>query len=180
METLVLDATYAPVARVSWQRALTLFFANKVEVLEKYEDRKVRSVTLEVHVPAVIRFFRAHARKKGVKFSRDNVYARDKGRCQYCGRKVARDEATYDHVVPRGQKGPTNWENVVIACVPCNQKKGCRTPIQAGMTLLSFPHRPKSLPDGLRMSFVWDKGMPPSWRNWMRDVTYWHGALDQD
>ena len=45
METLVLDARYIPVARVSWQRAITLLWEGKVEVIEEYEDQRVRSVT---------------------------------------------------------------------------------------------------------------------------------------
>ena len=38
MDTLVLNATYQPVARIPWQRAVTLLFLGKVEVLEEYED----------------------------------------------------------------------------------------------------------------------------------------------
>lgn len=180
METLVLSAAYEPVARVSWQRALLLVFTHKVEVLEEYDDRLVRSVAFELRMPAVVRFLRFVRRKKmGVKFSRENVYARDHGQCQYCGRKVARDEATYDHVVPRAQKGVTSWDNVVIACVPCNQRKGGRTPDQANMKLLSTPVKPKRLPDSARVMFQWSAGMPAPWKNWLRDVTYWHGALDE-
>src|SRR5262249_37242294 len=127
METLVLTASYEPVARVSWKRAVTLLFDGKVEVIEEYEDRFIRSVTLESKMPSVIRFLRVvRTRKKTPKFSRENVYARDNGRCQYCAKKVARSEATYDHVVLRALGGKTTWENVVICCVPCNQKKGAR------------------------------------------------------
>src|SRR5512138_1299602 len=118
MDTLVLSHAWAPVARCSWRRALTLLFEGKVEVIEEYENRVVRSVTLEFKVPSVIRFLRKiRDRKPAVKFSRENVYARDKGRCQYCGEKVARPEATYDHVTPRSQGGQTRWENVVICCI---------------------------------------------------------------
>lgn len=181
METLVLNATYEPVARISWQRAITLLFLGKVEVVEEYEDKTIRSVTFELKVPAVIRFLRLMRRRKQMlKFSRENVYARDKGRCQYCGHVVPRPESTYDHVVPRAHGGPTRWENVVIACVPCNQRKGGRTPEQANMKLLSVPMRPKSLPEGIRMTFAFQKGMPDSWKNWLRDVTYWHGELDEE
>ena len=54
METLVLNATYEPVARVPWQRAITLLFLGKVEVVEEYEDKKVRSVTLELRMPCLL------------------------------------------------------------------------------------------------------------------------------
>ena len=38
--------------------------------------------------------------KRGVKFSRINVFARDEFRCQYCGTKRPAHELNYDHVVP--------------------------------------------------------------------------------
>src|SRR5258706_1525270 len=158
METLVLTASYEPVARVSWRRAVTLLFEGKVEVIEEYEDRLIRSVTFEIKMPSVIRFLRAiRARQKTPKFSRENVYARDGGRCQYCMKRVMRHEATYDHVTPCARGGKTTWQNVVIACVPCNQKKGARTVEQAGMNLSSTPSRPKKLPDALRFTITFHK-----------------------
>jgi len=181
METLVLSHSYEPIARVSWQRAITLLIEQKVEIIEEYEDWKIRSVTLEFKVPSVIRFLKkVFGKKRAVKFSRENVYARDHGRCQYCSNKIPRAEATYDHVTPRAKGGQTRWENIVISCVPCNQKKGGRTPEQAGMRLLSAPVKPKKLPDTLRLTFTYRKDMPESWRTWLRDVAYWNSELDQD
>ena len=180
METLVLDPSYLPVARVSWQRAVTLLFMGKIEVIEEYEDREIKSVTFSIKMPSVVRFLRAiRSKKKAVKFSRENVYARDHGKCQYCSTNVPRHETTYDHVVPRSQGGHTNWENIVICCVHCNQKKGGRTPMQAGMKLKATPARPKRLPD-MRVTFIWRRDMPPSWRTWLRDFTYWNGELESE
>lgn len=179
MQTLVLDAGYSPVARVSWQRAVTLLWEGKVEVVESY-DAVVRSVTLELQLPAVIRFLRSvRARKKGIRFSRENVYARDRGTCQYCGLHVSRSDFTYDHVIPRAQGGITSWENVVVCCTPCNQKKGGRTPVQAAMVLRSKPLRPNRLHGGMRFPLSWDPHMPAPWRAWLRDVAYWHAELDE-
>jgi len=82
--TLVLNQSYEPIKVVSWQRALTLLTLGKVEVLEEY-DWSVRTVTVVVKVPAVVRLLRAFRRRKQpVKFSRVNIYARDKYTCQYC------------------------------------------------------------------------------------------------
>jgi 5-methylcytosine-specific restriction endonuclease McrA len=87
---------------------VTLLFEGKVEVIDEYDDRFIRSVTLEIKMPSVIRFLRAvRARKRTPKFSRENVYARDNGRCQYCMGKIQRHEATYDHVTPRALGGKT-------------------------------------------------------------------------
>src|SRR5512147_2680397 len=102
MDTLVLSHAFEPVARVAWQKAITLLFEGKVEVIEEYQDRTVRSVTLELKVPSIIRFLRKiRLRRRAVRFSRENVFARDGGACQYCGRRLRRAEATWDHVVPR-------------------------------------------------------------------------------
>ncbi len=181
METLVLTASYEPVARVSWKRAVTLLFEGKVEVVDEYQDRFIRSVTIEIKMPSVIRFLRAvRARAKIPKFSRENVYARDNGRCQYCAKRVLRHEATYDHVTPRALGGLTTWENVVICCVPCNQRKAAHLPHQVGMVLSSKPMRPKRLPDVLRFTISYRPGMPDSWRNWLRDFRYWNGELEND
>jgi 5-methylcytosine-specific restriction endonuclease McrA len=180
MDTLVLSHAYEPVAHVPWQRAITLLFEGKVEVVEEYENRSVRSVTLEIKIPAVIRFLRAvHSRKRAIKFSRENVYARDSGRCQYCNKRVPRPEATYDHVTPRSQGGQTTWENVVIACTPCNQRKGGRTPQQAKMHLLSVPVRPKKLPNTFRLTFTVDRNIPDAWKQWLASYHYWQDELEQ-
>ena len=181
METLVLNAVWQPVCRITWQRAITLLFLGKVQVVEEYEDKTIRSVTFEVKMPSVVRFLRhLKYRKPVIRFSRENVFARDHGQCQYCAKKVTRSEATYDHVVPRSQGGGTHWENIVIACVPCNQRKGGRTPDQAKMKLKVVAIKPTKLPGTLRLTFALQKGMPSTWANWLRDMTYWHGSLEED
>ena len=179
METLVLNPGYEPVARVPWQRAITLLVLGKVEVVEEYADREIRSVTFVFKMPSVVRLFRAlRGARRAIKFSRENVYARDGGRCQYCGVGVRRDEITYDHVVPRAIGGKTTWENIVTSCVACNQAKGGRTPGQAGMKLRSTPVKPRKLPDTFRITFTFREGMPDSWRAFLRDFSYWNGELD--
>ena len=52
--TLLLNATYEPLKVVDWRRAITLWCQDKVEVLSVYE-RDVRSVSLVVKLPSVIR-----------------------------------------------------------------------------------------------------------------------------
>jgi len=181
MDTLVLSHAYEPVARCDWQRAITLLFEGKVEIIKEYEDRNVSSVSVTMKVPSVIRFLRmSRPRKRAVKFSRENVYMRDHGRCQYCSRKVTHKEATYDHVIPRSQGGPTNWVNVVISCTPCNQKKGGRTPSQAGMKLLSIPTKPEALHNPPRLTFLFDKDVPVTWKQVLMDYGYWQGELEHD
>jgi len=170
-DTLLLNAGYEPIKVVSWQRAITLLTLGKVEVLEEY-DRSIRSPTLVIKMPAVVRLLRMFRRnKQPVKFSRVNIYARDHYRCQYCGTKLAIADLTYDHVVPRARGGRTVWENIVTACVPCNARKSDRTPEQAGMRLLATPARPTWVPVmTLRLSM---RSVPDAWQ----DYLYWTGEL---
>lgn len=180
METLVLDFNFQPTGRMSWQRAITQWMKGKVEIVESYDDRDIKSVTVTLKMPAVVRELSFYKRKNAVKFSRENVYTRDKGKCQYCGILLTRPKATYDHVVPRDLGGKTKWDNIVIACFECNQKKRNRTPDQAKMRLMTKPEKPKSLPNTVRLTFTWRKGMPEQWKNWLYDVKYWHSELDSD
>ena len=177
MQTLVLDVGYQPVRRVPWEDAIVWVLDRVVEVVDEYPDKYIRTVNWGVKMPSIVRFLRATPHKRAIKFSRHNVYTRDGGRCQYCGRRVARDEFTYEHVVPRVLGGKTAWDNVVVACMTCNQKKAGRTPEQAGMRLLSQPVKPKKLTHAPR-EMRFERGMPESWRTWLRDAVYWDGELD--
>ena len=172
--TLVLNQSFEPIKVVSWQRALTLLTLGKVEVLQEY-DWSVRTVTVVVKVPAVVRLLRAFRRRKQpVKFSRVNIYARDGYRCQYCGAKCTLDELTYDHVIPRSRGGRTTWENIVSCCYSCNAKKANRTPAEAKMLLRTTPTRPAWIPSvQIRVS---NKSVPDAWR----DYVYWAGEIDHE
>lgn len=161
--TLLLNSTYEPLKVITWQRAVTLMWLGKVEVVRTY-DRDVRSVTVRLRMPAVVRLLRfVRRRAPAVSFSRRNLFARDEATCQYCGRRCDPPELTYDHVLPRSQGGRTEWTNVVTCCVPCNRRKGGRTPEQAGMRLLRPPRRP----DHVLVVTVAVKNAPESWRDFL-------------
>ena len=178
--TLVLDVGYRPIACAPWQTAIVWVLEKAVEVVDEYPDRYIRSPSWQCKMPSVVRLLKPVRRKPAVKFSRQNVYARDGGRCQYCGIRVPANAFTYDHVVPRAQGGRTAWDNVVVACIPCNQRKGGRTPAQASMRLRSTPVRPARLPDVRSLSMTYRPGMPEAWRDWLRDAVYWSGELEHE
>lgn len=172
--TLVLSQGFEPIKIVSWQRAITLLFLGKVEVIEEY-DRDIKCTSMLIKIPAVVRLLNAFRRhKKPVKFSRVNIYGRDNYSCQYCGAKKLIADLTYDHVVPRAQGGKTNWGNIVTACTTCNTKKGNRTPTQAGMKLRKVPVQPAAAP--VLVVTVSKESVPDAWR----DYVYWTGELDQN
>jgi 5-methylcytosine-specific restriction endonuclease McrA len=165
---LLLNATYEPLRVISWKRAITLVTLDKVEVLETYE-RKVRSVTLAIRLPAVVRLLHlVRFRNHTIRFSRQNIYTRDKFQCQYCGRRMDSCDLTYDHVIPKSMGGRTAWENIVTCCLPCNKKKGGRTPTQARMHLIRRAKRPSWHP--MLMITLRVAQTPDSWR----DYLFWH------
>ncbi|UCG11047.1 MAG: HNH endonuclease [Deltaproteobacteria bacterium] len=167
---LLLNATYEPLRVITWKRAVTLLTLGKVEVLETYE-REVRSVTLAIRLPAVVRLLHfVRLRNHTIRFSRQNIYIRDKYQCQYCGKTMDSCDLTYDHVVPKSMGGKTAWENIVTCCLPCNKKKGGRTPEQARMHLVRKAKRPSLHPMlliTLRISTT-----PDTWR----DYLFWHSG----
>jgi hypothetical protein len=56
--------------------------------------------------------------------------------------RVVEDYLTLDHVTPKSRGGQKSWENLVACCVPCNQRKGDKTPSEASMSLSSPPREP--------------------------------------
>lgn len=145
---LVLNASFEPLQVVTWQRAIQLLFQGKVEVVEE-SDREIRTVRLTIKVPAVLRLLQyipLTKKRQIIRFSRINVLTRDGFACQYCGKRFTKHHLTLDHVIPIVQGGKKTWENIVTACKPCNQRKGGRTPAQAGLRLIRTPKRPVWLP----------------------------------
>jgi hypothetical protein len=59
---------------------------------------------------------------------RDEVVLRAGSRCEYCRLSQAGQEAAFhvDHVVPRVAGGPTELNNLALACVSCSLRKWAR------------------------------------------------------
>ena len=170
-QVLLLNLSYEPLKVINWKKAITLLCLGKVEVIEEY-GRDIRSVSMTIRLPSVVRLLRMVKRPKHpVRFSRQNIYARDRYRCQYCGSRFPSEELTYDHVLPRSRGGRTEWENIVTCCVACNRKKGGKTPEEARMRLIRKPVRPTWVP-ALRIT-IGIKEVPNSWR----DYLYWNVEL---
>lgn len=143
---LLLNSSFEPLKIISWQRAVSMFFSGKVEVVNEY-DHQIRSVSMVIKAPAVVRLLRfVKIGRKTPPLCRTNVLARDGLQCQYCAKHLSAREATLDHLLPRSQGGKTLWDNVVCCCATCNRKKGGRTPAEAKMTLMRKPVRPDWLP----------------------------------
>jgi 5-methylcytosine-specific restriction endonuclease McrA len=114
---------------------------------KKLHFYSVPTILREILVPKVLMLQEFDRRPpQSIKFSRNQIFLRDKNTCQYCGKSFPKQRLNLDHVLPRTQGGKTSWENVVASCHHCNRRKGGRTPTQAGMHLLAQPHRPRISP----------------------------------
>ncbi len=189
---LVLNRNYQPVHVTSVKRALSLLYLGVAKAIDtqyrlyEFEDWAalstashdcVHTIDRPIRVPRVVVLSAYEYLPRGrVRFSRLNIYARDHDTCQYCTRRLPRSELNLDHVVPRSQGGKTSWENVVCSCVPCNLRKGGRTPEQAGMKLLKVPVRPRWTP------LFRGAARRVTYREWLpflrvEDSSYWNVEL---
>ena len=168
---LLLNITYEPLKIINWKKAITLLCLGKVEVIEEH-SREIHSVSFTVKLPSVIRLLKLVKRQRSsIKFSRQNIYARDRYKCQYCGSQYSTEDLTYDHISPKSRGGKTEWGNIVTCCVDCNRKKGGRTPVEASMRLIRKPTRPTWIP-ALRITIGFHQ-VPKGWR----DYLYWNIEL---
>src|SRR5256886_10001076 len=114
--------------------------------------------------------------KKEVKFTRNNIFERDKNPCQYCGKVFDRKDLNLDHVVPRDRGGPTSWENIVCSCIACNTLKANHTPLEVGMHLVRKPKKPKWRPF-VQINLTLNHH--DSWKHFI-DLAYWNVELGEE
>lgn len=139
---VVFSKNYLPVSRVNIKRAIALLLTGKAEPLDfSGKGYTVHSPSVVLLVPEQIRLTRTDTERvwKVPPVNRREVLRRDKHTCQYCS---STKNLTLDHVIPRSKGGKHSWDNVVIACEPCNSRKGDRTPHEAGMILGTKPRAP--------------------------------------
>jgi 5-methylcytosine-specific restriction endonuclease McrA len=142
-----------------------------------HNEPVVRTISIRIRIPRIILLlFFDRIPSKEVKFTRFNVFSRDKNTCQYCGRKFDRKDLNIDHVVPRQRGGRTTWTNVVCSCLDCNRRKANRSPEEAGMHLVRKPKKPRWRPF-LEIQFA--RTVDHSWRHFV-DLAYWNVELGED
>jgi len=116
----------------------------KAELVAEHQGMIIRSVTTSLPHPSVIRLSRfIRVPYKKVELSRRNIIRRDGFCCQYCGSHT--HELTIDHIIPKSKGGIDSWDNLVSACKKCNNKKGDKTPEEAGLKLQIAPRRPNHI-----------------------------------
>jgi 5-methylcytosine-specific restriction endonuclease McrA len=190
---LVLNRGFFPVHVTSARRAFCLLYSGLARAVnDQYEtfdypswsalsvaagDEAVGLVGRAIRVPRVVVLV-AYDRvpRRNVRFSRRNIFVRDRNTCQYCGRTFHSSELNLDHVVPRSQGGKTSWENIVCSCVLCNKRKGGHRPEQAGMRLVVLPRTPRWSPE---YAFSLRTPIHREWVPFLNvvDFTYWNLEL---
>lgn len=135
---LVLNADLGPLHRVSLRHAIRMLLREVAVIHEADSDRLIGVFPIPRVVRLVTYVVTRWRHSRGPAWSRAGVLARDGRRCAYCGGIGT----TVDHVVPRSRGGQNAWHNTVAACGTCNQRKGDRTPAEAGMRLRVKPTAP--------------------------------------
>ena len=162
MRTLVLNAGYEPLGVISFRRALVLVLNQKAVVLAASPGDPVRAVNREFAQPSVIllqRYVRT-PRRREIPISRRGVLRRDGYRCAYCGKSAN----TVDHVLPKSRGGETSWQNLVAACLKCNNKKSNQTLAEIGWQLGFTP----KMPFGPAWSIRGVEATAPEWQDYLR------------
>ncbi len=156
--SLVLNASFEPLAVVAARRAVVLVLKEKAIVLASNGIR-YRSEHVEMAAPAVVRlvYFVKVPYRARASLTRRAVFARDEWTCQYCGAPAE----NVDHVIPRSRGGEHIWENVVAACRRCNSRKENRLLAETSIRLRRQPYAPR---DGFRLLL----GRPdPEWEPYL-------------
>ncbi len=156
-KVLVLNATHLPINITSWRRAMVLLYKGKALGIEfngamindKFRLPEIIKLSQYVPLPYI-----------EVVLSRKNIYLRDNHTCQYCGKTGG--NLTIDHVIPKSKGGKETWDNMVVCCAKCNNRKGDSTLKEAGIKLKFNPYKP---PSSLYLHMTRLSNVPKSWYN---------------
>lgn len=128
---LVLNADLGPLHRVSLRHAIRML-CREVAVVHEAEPDVRFGPWLKPKIVRLVQYVVPKWRySAGPAWSRPGVLARDGKMCGYCPREAS----TVDHILPTSRGGRNAWTNTVACCDGCNQRKGDRTPEEAGMRL---------------------------------------------
>ena len=184
---LVLNRNWQPVHTCSVRRSLHLLCIGHAQVVQvDGEDRfrthdidswigysaesvageMIHGARIALRVPKIVVLtIYDRLTRLEVRFSRRNVFLRDKFTCQYCAKVLPETQLNLDHVTPRDKGGRTTWENIVTSCFRCNTRKANKLPHEAGMHPRSKPFAPRWRPlFGLHESGLADE----SWNHFIQ------------
>lgn len=149
---LLIDQSGYPYKWVGFERAAYYLFKDAVSWVPTESSYLVQggvnAITQQrshLRIPAILAIKNAKAGSTYVGDKRKSsraVFRRDSNLCAYCGNSFHDSQLTLDHVIPSSRGGDNSWKNLISACFPCNNRKGSRTPDEAGMPLRFKPFVP--------------------------------------
>lgn len=77
--------------------------------------------------------------------SKDSIWMRDRGVCQYSGKSLKKGQGDIDHVIPKSKGGGESWDNLVLCSKEVNTKKGNKSNEEVGLKLIKQPTSPRPL-----------------------------------
>jgi len=187
---LVLNRLYQAIQITTVRKAFCLLYKGEVRAVTSdyttydWDDWKdippqpneefIGTPTFRVRIPRVVLLLHFdRLPRHEIRFTRKNIFFRDKNRCQYCGGRFSTSELNLDHVIPLSRGGKSAWQNVVCCCVRCNSRKGGLLLHETGMQLIKLPAKPRWHPF-VKISFTHSRY--ESWKNFL-DVAYWNTEL---
>lgn len=105
-------------------------FAPRRLRVERPENETLREIEARIEAadtPATMRRKRNGSGIANPKKKREFLYLRQDGRCWFCGNEMMIRDSTLDHLVPFSKGGSGGYDNLVLACAPCNCAKKDRT-----------------------------------------------------
>lgn len=146
--TLVLNKSWVAIRIEPAKKSLSKVFKDRAQLMDEKDfmlyDWDSWFDLFGLRIPEVIVLNKYNKiPRTSIKLTRKNLMIRDNFTDQYTGEKLDPRDATIDHVIPRSRGGKNTWDNVVLCHQKVNEKKGDKTPEEAGYILLKKPVRPQ-------------------------------------
>ncbi len=166
---LGIDLAYPKLDDGSWNFDRPLFlnplpWSEWVKLPIRDFDFVVHTPRFAVRVPTVIVSTQYEKMPLRIpRVTRQAIFERDGGVCQYSGERVGKLGGNLDHVVPRDRGGRDSFENLVWAKREINTLKANRLPHEAGLRLMRKPKAPAALPAAATIR----EARHPDWRHFL-------------
>lgn len=153
---LVLDKSYQVMDVFSFKYGLSKWGKSlidnsyPIQVISYFDDIEINVNGEKYKPPSILRFGNVNVFSSDCitfPFNKENIWIRDNGICQYCGKKISIKNMTLDHVYPKSKGGKNNWENIVCCCWYCNNKKSNKIIENTDMKLRKKPFDPNKHDD---------------------------------
>ena len=167
----ILDEFGAPpdspisIVPVDWEEWLTL----PVRSWERDDVIRYAAGAKEMRAPTVLiakNFAKMPKKTFRGKPSKQAIWIRDNGIDQYTGKKLKREDATIDHIVPQSRGGRDTWENLVTTHKKINSSKGNKFNHEVGL----HPIKPPVAPPPIPLSAMIREVKHPTWKPFLVNI----------